>query len=468
MLIKLDLYETYLQRFAGQQTVSSDLFYCLFKCMIACDMCHDFMGSRGFSKTSVPGLDLTYFQAAANSIYSFFAHQMDTNLIIQCETFINYIENRRLIKSNDFFTSESRAKRITSKIMEKLGLIQISVSDINQGDCSGKNSVLRTIDIINRLEDPLRGVEREYPEVEVNVDMSFSTVNLLPILSSLLENARILQNGCDDLKDYKRLYVKSDLSKLYDASNVETIYKTFKAAGMIKESTENLQFDIKCGNRNIVKCVLEYDKSSEITKLNVTDFFTFNNSLSFVSKDNSYTIQPSKRGSTKVANNSVKGIVQYVKDNISSMNTREKKHFFILEQMVPKTLGDFLQVLTFVNPSITTKKLFVTGDVICNRISSLFNRYSIGEIKGTKDPIRESLGMYCTQKEYEDYIGIYDLFNLSRPRQIPYFQNYTILKRGMPSNYLPPLYEKIPSKRSFPNDIYDNLNLLAGTTALDN
>lgn len=412
MRLTIDLYELYKDRLKnnlGIVIVSDVLFFGLIRIMLVCDAIHDFSGNR------VTGIAPDVKNKIINSITGSMRRDLEYHwpgLENMCYEFIEGRGND-FIPRDKYFINDENAKKVVNRIMTKLGFQKIPLSTVTLGDCSNDSSILRIIDIMNIWNPVNRGTGND--KFQISVDMTSSTINLLPVLASILNNERFKQSGCSGVS--KDIKLKYDLSSMYDAANVETIFKAFNASGLVDENPSDIYFEIDIGRwKKVIVCKLERVSSGGDIKAKLIMYKFFSdlatdasgNYIPIITMDNDYN------GRTQ--NNSVKGLLEVIKKpTINEVDTHRL--------IITKTMGDFLQIMTFSDPMKDFNKIFVTGDIICNSIASLFNKFSIGEIKDTAKPVLEGLGIYVTEQEQLEYFSPYNLMSISRKRARTDFGN---------------------------------------------
>ena len=392
--INLDLYKTYEERFGRQRKLNilavsegrdeSEIFYGLFRILMACDAVHDFCGSRGFGAKSEDMLkfvtQLTVELKNDLNVY---------NLVDVCEKLIR--NNIKLFTINHkYFSTESNSKSISKGILKLFGLNIVPLKDIGHGDCTGDNSITRMVKILNRSYN-------EKLPVELRIDATSNSVSLAPIYSSILEQSRRKYSGCPLYYD---LNFVQDISGEYDAATKDKLQKTLIAAGFapninhVEDTKYNIYCTVKGNEVNIVDCVLKSTKSGDnrVVTLYVTKYFNKDCSDITVSNDSK--------------NNSVEGIVNKV------MMTHSNHY----EYSVFKTMGDFLQIVSFLD-SKTYNKLYISFDILSSEICSLFSKFSFfeaSESKGRYNLIDEGLHLYMNDDEKQDHIAASGLLGFEK------------------------------------------------------
>jgi|SaaInlV_125m_DNA_1040241.scaffolds.fasta_scaffold01662_3 hypothetical protein len=393
--MKVDLYKTYTERFGRQRKLNriadsvghneSEIFYGLFRILMACDAVHDFCGSRGFGAKSDDMLkfvtQLTVELKNDLNVY---------NLVDVCEKLIRNDNIKLFTINHKYFSTESNSKSISKRILNLFGLSTVPLKNIGQGDCTGDNSIIRMVKIINRSYD------NNLP-VELRVDATSNSSSLIPIYSSILEQSRRKASRCES---YNELLFVKDISSEYDAATKDKLQKTLIAAEIVGDinKIEDTNYNIYCTVNgqpvNIVDCGLKSTKSGDkiIVTLNVTSYFNKDCSDINISND--------------LNNNSVEKLTQRA--------TREGENHY--KYSVFKTMGDFLQIVSFLD-SKTYNKLYISFDILSSEICSLFSKFSFYEAIESKERqnlINYGLYVYMTDEEINDQLVASELMFLQQ------------------------------------------------------
>jgi len=382
--MEIDLYKTYIKRFGDRRKLNllagsvkrdeSEIFYGLFRILMACDAVHDFCG-RGFIAKSDDMLkfvtQLTVELKNDLNVY---------NLVDVCEDLIRQNDFKNFKINYNYFSTESNSKSISKRILNLFGLSNVPLKDIGQGDCTGDNSIIRMVKILNRSYD------NNLP-VELRVDATSNSSSLIPIYSSILEQSRRKASRCES---YNELLFVKDISSEYDAANKDKLQKTLIEAGIVGDinKIEDTNYNIYCTVNgqpvNIANCGLKSTKSGDkiIVTLNVTRYFNKDCSDIKISND--------------LDNNSVKKLTQRA--------TREGENHY--KYSVFKTMGDFLQIVSFLD-SKTYNKLYISFDILSSEICSLFSKFSFYEANESKERqnlVEDGLYVYMTDEEINDQL----------------------------------------------------------------
>ena len=397
--ITLDLYETYKERFGknesqrklNQLAVSekrdeSEIFYGLFRILMACDAAHDFCGSRGFKEYAKDDFINQLIVELKENLGKY-------NLVKVCEKLISKGFAGFKI-DDDYFSTDAKAKSISGKILNLFGLTTVPLKNIGQGDCAGDNSITRMVKILNK------SYYNNSP-VELRIDATSNSSALIPIYSSILEQSRRKASRCESYND---LIFVTDISSEYDAASKDKLQKTIIEAdktfkkgtiNKIEDTVYNIYCTVKGNPVNIVNCQLTSNNSEDnrVVTLNVTSYFN---------KSNLYVNNVSNDSN----NNSVEGIVP---------NAEATGYYY--DYSIFKTMGDFLQIVSFLHSKTYQNKMYVSFDILSSEICSLFSKFSFLEAKenkGRTDLIADGLYVYLTDDEKNTQEGAGMLMSLYR------------------------------------------------------
>jgi len=393
-MINLDLYETYKERFGMQRNLNriadsekrdeSEIFYGLFRIILACDAVHDFCGSRGFVAKSDDKLTfVTQLTVELKEDLNFY------NLVDVCERLIRNDNIKKFNINFEYFSTESNSKSISKSILSLFGLSNVPLNNIGQGDCTGDNSIVRMVKILNR------SYNKSYNKspVELRVDATSNSSALIPIYSSILEQSRRKASRC---KSYNELVFVKDISSEYDAATNDKLQKTLIEAGIAGDinNNEDTDYKIYCtvnGKEvNIVNCRLKSTKSGDktIATLNVARYFNKDCRDIVISND--------------LNNNSVGKLTERIIRKRVKEGTSEHYKYSIF-----KTMGDFLQIVSFLD-SKAKNKLYISFDILSSEICSLFSKSSFYEASLSKerpDLVKDGLYVYMTDEEISEQLA---------------------------------------------------------------
>lgn len=395
-MVIIDLYNSYINRFAGynilpafpdnqgwdlksQRAVPSkkQVFYGLLRIILGCDAAHDFMAARG---RDLDDDEKKLFREGTSAAVTLDLTRVMPGLDSLCESLINY-SSHRISGDNTYFNSDTIAKETVNKILNYLGLNLVPLNEIGYGDCTGDYGITRMVKIIkfaNTRETTIPGID-----FILRVDATQNPTDMIPIYSSLLKEARLRNSNCPNTHNIK---LGEDISSVYDAANDDKLQKALKENNFLLSTINNTTFDVKCDIYDVVKCSLNLvPGTSTVVSLNVLKYFT---------QDINVSVTNEKVGS--VANNSVKGLVNKMKTESSLAGVNKME--IIYKYSIAKTLGDFLQIISYLNVP-TNQKIFISADILSTKICSLFSKASFIENIGTKENLITGMGVYMTKDE---------------------------------------------------------------------
>ncbi len=396
-MVVIDLYKSFINRFAGynilqvfpddqgwdlesQRAVPSkkQVFYGLLRIILGCDAAHDFMATRG---RDLDDDEKKLFIEGTSDAVTLDLTRVMPGLDRLCESLIDY-PRYRISGDNTYFNSDTIAKETVNKILKYLGLNLVPLNEIGYGDCTGDYGLTRMVKIINFANTGTTTI----PGIDfiLKVDATQNPIDMIPIYSSLLLEARLRNSNCPNTYNIK---LGEDISSVYDAANDDKLQKTLKENNFLLSTINNTTFDVKCDIYDVVKCSLNLvPGTSAVVSLNVFKYFT---------QDINVPVTNEKVGS--VAKNSVKGLVNQMKAASSSADDNTKKEI-IYKYSIAKTLGDFLQIISYLNIP-TNQKIFISADILSTKICSLFSKASFIENIGTKENLITGMGVYMTKDE---------------------------------------------------------------------
>ena len=395
-MVTIDLYNSYTNRFAGynilpafpdnqgwdlesQRAVPSkkQVFYGLLRIILGCDAAHDFMAARG---RDLDDDEKKLFREGTSAAVTLDLTRVMPGLDSLCESLINY-SSHRISGDNTYFYSDAIAKKTVNKILNYLGLIHVPLNDIGYGDCTGDYGITRMVKIINFANTGTTTIPTD--DFILRVDATQNPIDMIPIYSSLLKEARLRNSDCPNTHN---IQLGEDISSVYDAANDDKLQKALKENNFLLSTINNTTFDVKCDIYDVVKCSLNLvPGTSAVVSLNVFKYFT---------QDINVSVTNEKVGST--ANNSVKGLVNKMKTESSLVGVNKMETIY--KYSIAKTLGDFLQIISYLNVP-TNQKIFISADILSTKICSLFSKASFIENIGTEENLITGMGVYMTRDE---------------------------------------------------------------------
>ena len=422
-IVKLDLYTHFVKRFDRRPLIrklrgnvevnltdgsvyARWIFYGLFRIILACDAAHDFTASRGDFSAQEKNL----FAEAMSDAVTKDLKKVDEGLTRVCEQIIDPMDRSKYRISGDhtYFSSDTIAKSTVDKILNFLGLRLTNVASLTAGDCSGDYSIRRMISLINLSRPNLDN------NFELRIDATQNSLDMLPIYNDILVDSRMKRNGC---KVPYEVVLKEDISSVYDAANDDKMQKALKDHELVSSNIQDTRFEITCGGLSVVNCELKIQSPSIV--LRVENYFGHDIQVA-VSNDRV----------NGVLNNSVKGIVNYVHTAIAFKINKllskgvnpdvspEIRKRVIFRLSIAKTMGDFLQIASFIS-SNNENKMFVSADILSTEICSIFSKNSFIEKIKTKEYIIDGLGIYMTEEQRAFHSGVEPLLKLSGNKRQP-------------------------------------------------
>ena len=392
------------------------VFTAFIRIILACDAIHDFIGDRAFdNKSQVAEKDFflkTTMYYLINEI-----NIIHPNMKNECERLLNasgvfsgkpkILTYDKPSAQNSFIRNDSSAKEVAEAILSIMKLVKIPLAGVSRGDCTDDASFLRMLNSLMKIREYTTGQRVNNPSYNIKIDATSDIMNLIPIYSGILSNERKKMGDCPNVTNIKLI---EDLSTYYDPANTDQLKKFFKARNLILKSTDSvLNYDIRIGDMQIIDCTLQLfgSEGNETVKLSIKRYFSQtwdepifrtndsvgqqkNNSVGSLALDmvTSYNISPD-------AQKTYGGLVM--------------KRFY--ELSIFKTMGDFLQLMTFlclenkcenfrgISPelvdSITT---FITFDKLCIYIGSIFSSFVVGETGSkTTNPLITGLSIFLRE-----------------------------------------------------------------------
>lgn len=376
-MVTLDLYDYYSKRFMGYDIVSKNLFYGLLRIILACDAAHDFMAERGFKNDNEKN---TFIKAISNVVTDDL-ESIENGLVNTCQNIINYGKNK-VSGEKTYFMSDTIAKGTVDRILSYLGLNLTSLNEIGYGDCTGDFTITRMVKLINFAN---KGVmDTSNANFHLRVDATQNTLDMLPIYSAILNEAKLKESKCSNINN---LILGEDITSVYDAANADKLQRALKDANFTSSEIRDMSFNITCGNYNVVQCNLKTYGTKNVT-LEIFKYFT---------KKIEIRVSNDKVG--QESNNSVKGLVNLMNNKIQEDPLADKKDIYY-KYSIAKTLGDFLQIISFINiPG--DNKMFISADILSTKICSLFSKASFIEKIKSNDYLLNGMGIYMTSREID-------------------------------------------------------------------
>lgn len=384
-----------------------------FRTLIYCDEMHDFMGVR--SKLTKPERDdlktkrlnrllddINWFKGNGRPVDELdeSTHPAHRYLVsIQNKhkkDFIKYIKidnyNKpiqegpilaaKLSKQEATILNEAHARTVSEWILNNIFMMKPIPISLIMG-CAYDLNIYTISQFLNYTRGNIKAGGGNKAELYINVDATMSGSKIQPIYSTLFNNYMNKKNCSQGVKDIMGDRIKEEpvrffetLANKYDPANQDGLMKTMKK---ILEPADSYDFP---GNNEDVNLffndipIISYKFVDMPTtggvRLHLDQYFSKN---SLGTKDNSAA------SVAKISN---------------VITTNPKKDLAIHDQVAFKTMGDFLQVISFYmidkyRSENSRMFSFVTGDILCGRLASIFshnvileldNKMSLEDIKG--------------------------------------------------------------------------------------
>lgn len=401
------------------------IFKAFIRIILACDAIHDFLGDRAFDGKSQNDQKKFFLKTTMYYLIKDL-NAINPGMTTECNRLLNssgvFAKRRQLRYDNpeapdSFIRGDASAKEVVGAILKIMQLRKISLSAVSEGECDNSPSFFRMLDILTRVQENIQGRRVTNPSYNIKIDATSNPMNLLPIYSGVLENYRKFKSECPNIPTIKLI---EDLSTLYDPSNVDQLTKFFRDQDLVLKSVDStLDYDIRIGEEQIIDCTLNLF-GNETVQLSIKKFFNETFKTPIIKSNDSV-------GSQK--NNSVNTLALKMveKYNTSTTANREDggpvmKSFYSLSMF--KTMGDFLQLMTFlclenkcqdfrdVTPELVNSiTAFISFDIICYEMGSIFSRFVVGE---TSEKGSNSLASGISIYLREDMVAAVTLASYSR------------------------------------------------------
>ena len=376
-----------------------EVFTAFIRIILACDAVHDFIGDRAFDNRTQVTQKAFFLQTTMYYLITEIDIIRPDKMQKECERLLN---ESGLFKgtqpkiltydnpgaANSFIRNNASAQEVTEAILKIMKLVKIPLATISRGECTDDPSFFRMLNLLMKVREYKSGEVVNSPKYNIKIDATSDIMNLIPIYSGILSNERKKEGECPNVA---KINLIEDLSTLYDPSNTDQLTKFFKAQDLILTSTDSiLDYDIRIGDLQIIDCTMQsFGSDGNITvRLSIKKYFSQTYQTPIFRTNDS--IGPQK-------NNSVSSLALDMVSNYNTAKPTEKilggpvmQRFY--ELSIFKTMGDFLQLMTFlcledkcenfrgISPelvdSITT---FITFDKLCIDMGSIFSSFVVGE-----------------------------------------------------------------------------------------
>ena len=374
-----------------------------FRTLIYCDEMHDFMGVRSkLTKTEREYLktkrlnrlldDINWFKRNGRAVdeldesthsahrYLVSIHKKYNLDFIKHIKIDNYNKpipegptlTTKLRRQDATIINEGHARIVSEWILKNIFMMDPIPISLIMG-CAYDLNIYTISQFLNYTRGNIKAGGGNKAELYINVDATMSGSKIQPIYSTLFNNYMTKKNCSQGVKDIMGDRIKEEpvgffetLANKYDPANQDGLMKTMKKILSPEDTYEfpmdkqdvNLLFD----NIPIISYKFVNIPTTGGVRLHLDQYFG-QKGLGF--KDNNAA--------------SVAKISNLITDN-------QKKNLAIHDQVAFKTMGDFLQVISFymIDKTYGWQKdrmfSFVTGDILCGRLASIFSRNVILEL----------------------------------------------------------------------------------------
>tara|TARA_R110002073_G_scaffold221766_2_gene381930 strand:+ start:80 stop:1747 length:1668 start_codon:yes stop_codon:yes gene_type:complete len=393
------------------------VFTAFIRIILACDAIHDFIGDRAFDNKSQDAQKDFFLKTTMYYLIN------EINIIRpdmqnECERLLNasgVFKGKPKILTydnpnaqNSFIRNDSSAKEVAEAILSIMKLVKIPLADISRGECTDDPSFLRMLSLLMRVREYTTGQRVNNPSYNIKIDATSDIMNLIPIYSGILSNERKKMGDCPNVANIKLI---EDLSTYYDPANTDQLKKFFKTQNLILKSTDSvLNYDIRIGDTQIIDCALQLfgSEGNETVKLSIKRYFS------------QTWDEPIFRTNDSVGQKKNNSVGSLALDMITSYNISSDaqktygglvmKRFY--ELSIFKTMGDFLQLMTFlclenkcenfrgISPELVDSiTAFITFDKLCIYIGSIFSSFVVGETGSkTTNPLITGLSIFLNEE----------------------------------------------------------------------
>jgi len=347
--------------------------YCFIQLLMMCDATHDF-SSGGRKKSDTWGESNIVLSKWIVNFWNTRDSKAERGILRKCVGMINPTLRTEsdLVKAlaENMFKSDGMAKKTIKKILQLFSIDQNETYVEGCGENYTILNILQGITLYNtlketddRVESPLLGT----------IDQSSDKLNLIPFFSELIKtsiNTRRNNKAGRVVCSAPQIKAQYTLATKYDASNDDALQSSIISLGLSDDKTGQgtLFFNIYVHDArySIFNGYLINDKG--IVNLVMKSYFGKTRS------GGELTVSGAKN-SIGETGNSVNGIVSAIlqeKATIADENTFIDNAFFL---MGSKTMGDFLQIMTFLHTTRFYKNaFFLTFDISCAEIASMFHK----------------------------------------------------------------------------------------------
>lgn len=444
----MDVYNLILERTNLPNTeIICIILFISFRTLIYCDECHDFLDTRSnISKSNKNTFSDSRRKQLYNDVIEFIKQKgwenKVSNLIFsQDNDYYNNFARLFFRESGDKFIPNIRATLLNKYKLETIDNITIklkvdkyktlqttyitsdgmakqisewfldNIFKIKSMPISSILSCAYEFDIYKSIKFITMGIIKQNvpdnTELKINIDATQSGKTLIPFYNSLF-NLYLKNKNCDNLSknfisDTKlntNISYFTNLANIYDPSSDDGLLKTLKSL-----FPENIIETIPEPNKQNIL----YFSGVEIIK------YTFNDTFS---PQSDISLSLTKYFSNELGGHAVESSQSSV-SYMSQLIEDTKKY----EICAYKTMGDFLQIISFIQTQKTYPNFmycFVTADILCSKIASILTPFVIGELN-VKDNFA-GISMFFSEDQINLINSIPDSQKLLQNKIINYTQ----------------------------------------------
>ena len=374
-LVNVDLYKIALRR--GLKIGDPKMFAGYVKLLLGADAVHDFYKGRGSSQKQPQSPTPTDINLFINAIRKTYNKDIDVQRALQ------------KLDNSDFPVDDNAAKKIANKIHAEFSLIEVDPL-AHKIYCPGRKTDFTTF--LGEYKRQIDPEPRKNPikEYIINIDAQRSNMPLSTIITDIKQTEAAAKTaGCESVD----FYLNDGITQMYDPAATASIAKLLNYFNFERDNNKKpAYFNITINDEPLIECSLTYNKGSNPNEntiiLHVTHF------LIKMDVKTESVIKGKK-------DNSVNGIMNLVV--AGEQKPDNPTDIFAITTF--KTLGDFLQIIDFINDEQNDIKnspervhFFITFDILCSKIAGLFSRNVLLE-EGTDT---KSVKFYINDNERRD------------------------------------------------------------------
>ena len=444
----MDIYNLILERtnLPNTQIICIVLFIS-FRTLIYCDECHDFLDTRSnISKSNKNNFSDSRRKQLYNDVIEFikqkgWENEVSNLIFSQDNDYYNNFARLFFRESGDKFIPNIRATLLNKYNLETIDNIAIklkvdkyktlqttyitsdgmakqisewfldNIFKIKSMPVSFILSCAYEFDIYKSMKFITMGIIKQNvsdnTELKINIDATQSGKALIPFYNSLF-NLYLKNKNCDNLSKYfisdsklnTNISYFTNLANIYDPSSDDALLKTLKSL-----FSENIIETIPEPNKENIL----YFSGVEIIK------YTFNDTYS---PQSNISLSLTKYFSNELGGHAIESSQSSV-SYMSQLIENTKKY----EICAYKTMGDFLQIISFIQTQKTYPNFmycFVTADILCSKIASILTPFVIGELN-VKDNFA-GISMFFSENQINLINSIPDSQKLLQNKIINYTQ----------------------------------------------